>query len=279
VFCRLTYKSPISIPFAYDCLTPPQFVLQKTFLPYLVHNGKFIERDSAMGPFFRLTCLPDDETVGNKYFSHPLEMTNVERVYLMKRLGHKMEVVYQWLFKIFSRLLDYGGIAKAGLLSWIAAVLLGNQKRTMIRGSRNSCSSDTLLSTLSNVMMLVWVHHFPSLQVCIYPVGFLFCSVLRLSPVCRTSCCIRPLNSFDDPLTTPFIVFFLLRLSFGNYSCPLLIPSVQFWSQGWMAKNMKLVLLWMERQERRGCCQCGKSGNVANSPMRMVSRRSIAMHG
>jgi hypothetical protein len=45
--------------------------------PLLTSPFLQIETDSPLGVFFRLTTLPDDPTVGDRYFANPMQMPAV----------------------------------------------------------------------------------------------------------------------------------------------------------------------------------------------------------
>ncbi len=71
---------------AWQFLTLPQYINPEL-------NGYRFEVDSPMGVFFRLTALPEEPTVADKYFPHPLQMPEVEKTYVMKRISGKLDKV------------------------------------------------------------------------------------------------------------------------------------------------------------------------------------------
>ena len=135
-------------------LLSASFASLPTFI-YPFFNGYKIETDSLLGIFLRLTTLPDEPSVGEKYFAQPLHMTDVERLFCMGRLNRKLDKVQEVLVEAWKAMLDEQGEARSGLLTWVAVMLLGNWGRTRMRSPRKTTSNDGFLLGVAAIMLRV----------------------------------------------------------------------------------------------------------------------------
>ena len=138
-------------------LSVPCLSAQFTLLPHFIYpwfNGYKIETDSPIGLFLKLTTLPDEPSVGEKFFTAPLHMTDVERLFCMGRLNRKLDKAQELLATAWTALLAQPG-SRAGLLTWTSTMLLSNWGRTRMRSQRKSTSNDGFLLNVASVMLRV----------------------------------------------------------------------------------------------------------------------------
>ena len=138
-------------------LAIPKLAVQFIRLQHFIYpklNGYKIETDSSLGILFRLTAMPDEPTVGEKYFQSPRKMSPLDKGYVMKALQKKLDKSQKVLRKCFEILLEQP-ITRAGVLAWVACTLLANWGRTRMRLQRQTCSNDGFLLNLGAVMMAV----------------------------------------------------------------------------------------------------------------------------
>ena len=138
-------------------LTLPPLAHHFTLLPHFIYpwfNGYKIETDSPLGLFLKLTTLPDEPSVGEKFFTAPLHMTDVERLFCMGRLNRKLDKAQDLLASSWCTLLR-GEHSRAGLLTWTSTMLLSNWGRTRMRSQRKSTSNDGFLLNVASVMLRV----------------------------------------------------------------------------------------------------------------------------
>jgi hypothetical protein len=128
------------------------FVGLKNFL-HSYMNGYKMETETVLGLLLRFTTLPDDPAVGEKYFNNPLQMTEVERLFCMSRLGSKINKMHEVLATHWSYLLNTNKTTQAALLTWIACVLLSNWSRTKMRPAKKSTSNDGFLLNVASLMI------------------------------------------------------------------------------------------------------------------------------
>ena len=138
-------------------LTLPPLAHHFTLLPHFIYpwfNGYKIETDSPLGLFLKLTTLPDEPSVGEKFFTQPLHMTDVERLFCMGRLNRKLDKAQDLLASSWCLLLR-AEHSRAGLLTWTSTMLLSNWGRTRMRSQRKSTSNDGFLLNIASVMLRV----------------------------------------------------------------------------------------------------------------------------
>ena len=139
-------------------LSLPKLAASFASLPTFIYpffNGYKIETDSLPGIFLRLTTLPDEPSVGEKFFTQPLHMTDVERLFCMGRLNRKLDKVQEVLADAWKAMLDERGEARSGLLTWVAVMLLANWGRTRMRSARKTTSNDGFLLGVAAIMLRV----------------------------------------------------------------------------------------------------------------------------
>ena len=139
-------------------LSLPKLAASFASLPTFIYpffNGYKIETDSLLGIFLRLTTLPDEPSVGEKFFTQPLHMTDVERLFCMGRLNRKLDKVQEVLSDAWKAMLDEKGEARSGLLTWVAVMLLANWGRTRMRSARKTTSNDGFLLGVAAIMLRV----------------------------------------------------------------------------------------------------------------------------
>ena len=139
-------------------LSLPQLAASFASLPTFIYpffNGYKIETDSLLGIFLRLTTLPDEPSVGEKFFTQPLHMTDVERLFCMGRLNRKLDKVQEVLSDAWKAMLEENGEARSGLSTWVAVMLLANWGRTRMRSARKTTSNDGFLLGVAAIMLRV----------------------------------------------------------------------------------------------------------------------------
>lgn len=139
------------------------FIVQSNFIHSWL-NGYKVESESLLGILMHLTTLPDEPTVGDKYFQQPLSMTEVEKMFVIQRLRRKLDKTHELLSDIWCILLDIQNdninsnqhnLTQSALLSWYATLLLSNWSRTKLRSQRRSISNDGFLLNVASVALRV----------------------------------------------------------------------------------------------------------------------------
>jgi len=112
-----------------------------------------MEANSFLGPFFSLTSLPFDHSVGEHYFSVPSAMSksNIDVAHTAIRLlldsqGDLCKESIEWIVKASKE-------AREGILKWVGTILDCNEARTKIQYDRGSTSSDGFLANLSSLLL------------------------------------------------------------------------------------------------------------------------------
>jgi ubiquitin conjugation factor E4 B len=116
-------------------------------------NGRQIECSSSLGPFFRLTTLPEEPSVGEQYFSNPTARgmgrikEGIDNVRILLGTVHKMQ------FEIVYQLLKFSREHRDAVLSWLATVLDKNIARGRINADYVTTSTDGFLLNLCSVFL------------------------------------------------------------------------------------------------------------------------------
>eukprot|EP01087_Luapelamoeba_hula_P019356 TRINITY_DN6399_c1_g1_i1.p1 TRINITY_DN6399_c1_g1~~TRINITY_DN6399_c1_g1_i1.p1 ORF type:complete len:1181 (-),score=268.98 TRINITY_DN6399_c1_g1_i1:450-3992(-) len=116
-------------------------------------TGREIESNSFLGPFFRLSCLPTDPSVGAHYFASPGVMSTNNINTALGSVRTALTTSQRLCYDILKAMLTAGGKAKDAVLDWIGAVLQQNISRTRMHGDRRKASSDAFCLNLAVVLL------------------------------------------------------------------------------------------------------------------------------